>query len=158
MRKEFFYRIVILALLLLNFGILVFIWQARYEGRLPMPPDGVGNPAQLIIERLHLDEQQQKQFDVMREAHHSKMMDIQHDSRKLHDELFDLLKADQVDTEKSNALIQQIQSLETEKEHVTFDHFAQLRAILRPDQKMAFNGLIKDLLRQMGGPPPNRRE
>ena len=121
-----------------------------------MPPDGPGNPARLIIERLHLDEQQQKQFGAMREAHHSKMMDIQQDSRKLHDELFELLKADNADTAQSNALIQQIQRLEAEKEHVTFDHFAQLRAILRPDQKAAFDGFIKDLLRQMGGPPHGR--
>jgi Spy/CpxP family protein refolding chaperone len=159
MKKETFYRIIILALLILNFGILAFIWQGK-TGRPPMPPDGRGggNPAQIIIDRLHLDDNQQQQYDAMREAHHAKMMDIQQESKKLHDALFDLLKVDKADSAKVNSLVQQIQANEAEKEHITFDHFAQLRAILRPDQKTAFDGLIQDILRQMGNRPPPGRE
>ena len=157
MKKEIFYKFIILALLLLNFGILAIMWQ-RKDDRRPMPPAGGGGPARIIIDRLHLDEQQQKQFDVLREDHHSHMMDIQQESKKLHDELFDLLKADNVDTVKRNALIVQIQNNEAQKEQITFDHFAKVRAMLRPDQKTAFDGLIQDILRQMGGHPPQGRE
>jgi protein CpxP len=141
MTKDSFYKIVIFLLLALNFGILGFLWM-HHRPEHDSPPEG---PDRLIIERLRLDEPQKGQFEELKHEHHSQMVQIQEQSGKTHQQLFDLLKKDPIDTAARNNLILALQQNDKQKELVTFEHFRKLRAILHPDQMPRFDALVQEL-------------
>lgn len=152
MKKDNFYKIIIVCLLLLNFGILAFMWFEHKEG-----PGHRGGPDKMIIERLKLDAQQQQQFEGLKHEHHSQMVVIQEEGGKLHDQLFSQLHSTPEDTVAENNLLKQIQENEMQKERVTLAHFRKLRGILRPDQQPLFDDFISELSRQLMRPPPRER-
>lgn len=152
MKKDNFYKIIIVSLLLLNIGILAFLWisnKDRQEHR--------GGPDRMIIERLKLDDKQQAQFEGLKYDHHSQMMTIQEEGGKLHDQLFSLLRSQPEDTVQENTLLKQIQENELQKEQVTLTHFRKLRAILRPEQQPLFDDFISELSRELMRPPRHER-
>jgi len=159
MTKDSFYKIVIALLLLINIGILTFLWidrmdkpsYARHDrmgGGPPPPPD------QMIIERLDLNEKQIAQFEELKHEHHSEMIRIQKQSAHLHKDLFQLLKTDIVDTVFRDSILQQLQFLDTKKELATFDHFQKLRGILLPEQQTNFDEFVEELSRRLLAPLP----
>lgn len=151
MKKDMFYRAVIIILLLLNLGTLGFMWMNGREhtgehGHHPPRPDGI------IITRLGLNEHQQEQFFTFRDEHHGQMVEIQQESSKLHKELFALLQQANADTVLKDSLLARIQILNLRKEEVTFHHFQQLRSILNPGQLDKFDDLVEDISQQIMGP------
>ncbi len=152
MKKESFYKVLILLLLLINLGIIAFLWFNH--------PHHPGPPDKMIIERLKLDPGQQAKFDVLKHEHHEQIVQIDEQSANLHRHLFDLLKSEPVDTASKNTLMLKIKENESKKETVTFEHFQKLRGILRPDQKPLFDDLIQELSHQLmhqpDGPPHDR--
>jgi periplasmic protein CpxP/Spy len=159
MTKDSFYKIVISMLLLINIGILAFLWtDRRNEGPMhghhrmgPPPPD------RMIIERLDLNDKQIDQFDELKHEHHSEMVAIQRQSAQLHKDLFLLLKTKDVDTIHRDSILRQLQVLDTRKELATFDHFQKLRSILVPEQQANFDEFVEELSRRLLAPlPPGR--
>jgi len=152
MKKESFYKVLILLLLLIDLGIIAFLW--LHHPHYPGPPD------KMIIERLKLDADQQSKFDVLKHEHHEQIVGIDEQSADLHRQLFDLLKSEPVDTASKNLLLMKIKENDSKKEVVTFEHFQKLLGILRPDQKPLFDDLIQELSRQLmhqpDGPPRDR--
>ncbi len=156
MRKDIFYKFVIGLLVLLNVAAVGFIWMQGRTDRHEPPQGGRWNHVdRIILDKLHLDEQQQNQFEQLKNEHHRQMVAIQKDAGELHNELFKLLQAEPVDTAKRNEVIANLQVKEKEKEALTFDHFKKLRAILRADQKKGFDDFVDELGRHLlSGPPP----
>ncbi|XZF13163.1 Spy/CpxP family protein refolding chaperone [Chitinophagaceae bacterium MMS25-I14] len=152
MKTTIFYKAVIVCLLLINTGTLAWLWvqQGRQQGH-----EGRGNRAdQLIIGRLHLNEAQQQQFEVLKHEHHGQMLDIQKESAEIHNVLFGLLKDSADNSSKKDSLITALAANDQRKETVTFEHFRKLRAILDVNQKADFDDLVEELGRQlMSGPP-----
>ena len=153
MKKEIFYRVFILLLLLLNFGVLGYLWMGKDHGHGP-GPEGVDR---MIIERLKLDEGQQEQFNQLKHEHHMQMMQIDEKSGSLHHQLFEVLKKDPIDTVEKNKILNKLEYNYRQKELVTFDHFRKLRGILHPDQKPLFDDFVDELGRHLMGPPPGQR-
>ncbi len=153
MRKDNFYRIIIICLLLLNISMLVFMWTRHVH---TMGQGGHEGPGHIIIERLKLDEQQQQQFEVLKQEHHSQMMGIQETDGKLHDQLFNLLQKEPVDTTMENMLLHSIMENNMKREQVTFEHFRKIKEMLRPDQKALFDTFVADLGRIFAQPPNGR--
>jgi periplasmic protein CpxP/Spy len=156
MKKDMFYRVVIIILLLLNTGTLGFVWvnngKPKMErGHRPPRPDGI------IIDRLQLDEQQKEQFFASRNEHHEHMVVIQRESSTLHKDLFALLQQPVVDTVLKDSILTRIQALNLRKEEVTFHHFQQLRSMLRPEQVGRFDELVEDISQQIMGPHRERK-
>lgn len=150
MNRERFYKIVILCLLLLNFGILGYLLVSRNDGHGHPPPGGP--PDRLIIERLKLDEKQQDTFDGLKQEHHGQMMELQEQSSILHRQLYALLKNKPVDSATKDSLMQLLQQNALQKEQVTFEHFRKLRGILRPEQEPAFDDLVEEISQRIMGP------
>jgi len=148
MKQSIFYKIVIVALLSLNTAIICYLW-LRPPGRLHDGPPHDGRPDRMIIERLRLDEAQQRQFDVLKHEHHGYVLDIQKEAGELHNRLFSLLQAEPADTVARDSIITQLEAGYRRKELVTFDHFKKLRAILRPDQKADFDEFVEELGRRL---------
>ena len=159
MKNEQFYKIVIILLLLLNGGVLGYLWlnnDRQHSG----PPHGGPRmgPDRIIIERIGLDERQQETFRGLKDEHHQQTLDIQANEAKLHTQLFDLLKQAQLDTVAKMSILAQLKSNDSLKEEITFEHFRKLRAILTPDQQPKLDELVAELATRVMGdhrrPPP----
>lgn len=149
MRKDGFYKLVIVLLLLLNLGTLGYLLMEKNgKGhKLPPPP-----PDRIIIERLHLSEPQIKQFELLKHEHHSQMLDIQEQSGRLHRQLFELLRNDTAITVEKDSLLRLIQATNLQKEQVTFEHFRKLRKMLAAEQQDEFDRLVEDISSRIMGP------
>jgi Spy/CpxP family protein refolding chaperone len=151
MKQSVFYKIVIVALMLLNTAVIGYLWLRPPGGMHDGPPHD-GPPDRMIIERLQLDEAQQKQFEELKHEHHSYILGIQREAGALHNSLFTLLQAEQLDTAARDSIITRLEAGYRRKELVTFDHFKKLRTILRPDQKAAFDDFVAELGRRLMEP------
>lgn len=146
--------IALLALLVLNLGTLVFLWQAR-EKQPGQPPPG-GNAADFIVHALKLDDQQQKQFAALRDQHQAVVRQAREQDRKLHDLYFDLLKADTPDRAKADSVAGLFAIERKRIDSATFEHFRQLRGLCRDEQKKLFDNVIDQVVHMLGPkePPP----
>lgn len=160
MKNEHFYKIVIIMLLLLNAGVLCYLWLHNDDRK--GPPHGAHmRPDQMIIERIGLDEQQQESFRALKDEHHSQMIDVQKADSKLHADLFALLKQAALDSTLKNYLLSQLKANDSLKEEITFDHFRKLRNTLRPEQRPKLDELVAELAGRImrndhRRPPPPR--
>lgn len=162
-----FYKIVIVALLLLNGGILAFLWmknntlpQEHAGGR---PGPGHNRVDRLMSNKLHFTEEQEQRMQELKEEHHGQIMQIQEEERRLHNELFSLLRTNNNDTALRNSLMERLGLNDLRKETVTFEHFQKIRAILTPEQLPMFDELMEEIASHImshhregkdGGPPP----
>lgn len=153
MKTERFYKSAIIVLLLLNLGTLSYLWLGNKRPLHGPPPPHEG-PARLIIERLKLDNEQQQKFDELKFEHQSKIREVRKESGQLHDALFSLLKNAEVDTQAKDSIQNAIRVTELKKDEMTFEHFRQLKSILKPEQLPLFDGLIEDIGRRLTENPP----
>ena len=161
MKKETLLTIAVLILIVLNVALLVVfnVNQGRppFAPPLPMhnfPPENTPGPGKVIVERLKLDESQRNEFLKLKQQHQEKVQAIQEESRRLHDELFALLKEPQMDTAKEQAIIDSLGANRKELERAIFDHFAAIKSLCKTDeQKKLFNNFIGELGETIGPPP-----
>lgn len=156
MNKDNFYRIVIVALLLLNVAMLAYLWSGPRSPHGEMRA-GPPRPDELIHERLQLTDRQTEQFDELKHDHHSHMLKLQEQAAGLHEKLYRLLQNPTPDTAERNNILAQLQHNYQQKELITFNHFQKLRSILTDEQKARFDELVGELNRQLIGPPPEER-
>ena len=154
MSKENFYRLVIVLLLLMNFGILGYLVLGNNDrrGQHPLGPGPGPRPDRIIIERLKLDEQHQEQFHELKYEHHTQMLDAQETSADLHRALFVALKDSTLSTTTMDSLYTQLGQNHLQKERATFNHLKKLRSILKPEQEPFFDDLVEDLSERIMGP------
>ena len=140
--------IAVIGLLLLNFGILGVMFFGK-SSHPPMysphgGPKGEG-PKHIIIERLHFDETQQKEYELLVVEHRRKTNELHEASKKIHDQLFSLLKGDTINQKESDALILEITTNQKAIEDLNFDHFNAIKKLCKGEQIALFNELVNDL-------------
>lgn len=137
----------VVGLLLLNLGTLGYL-ALRPRGLHPPglpggpPPDG---PAALIIDRLQFDEAQQAQYRTLVDRHRQASARLAELSTELHQRYYKLLSRAQPDTAAAQSLSRQIAANQQAIAELNFAHFAQIRALCRPEQLPAFTRLLDDL-------------
>lgn len=161
MTKDNFYKVAIILLLLINGGTLLYLWQEKKPADATMrrhdgPPHN--RVDEIIMDRLQFNNEQLGQFEELKHEHHSQMIAVQRQSSKLHQQLFELLKTDNVDTVLRNNIFRQLEVLDTEKELATFEHFRKLRAILNNDQQKRFDEFVEELSRRLLAPLPPKHD
>jgi len=148
MNKTKLLTIAIIGLLLLNFGIL----GVMFFGKSPHPPmhppqggpKGEG-PKQIIIERLHFDSMQQKDYELLVVEHRNKTDELHEASKKLHDDLYSLLKNDSINQQQSDLLILEIADNQKAIENLNLDHFNAIKKLCKGEQVGHFNELVDEL-------------
>lgn len=135
---------------LLTIGFLVF-----KSGRLGPPghppgPPGANDPATVIIRRLYFDSDQQAKYMELVRQHQADVRVLRDQSTQLFRDYYGLLKADRPNLTQINDLSRQIGINQQQLAQLNLAHFGQIKALCRPDQKVAFNELVADLSKLFG--------
>lgn len=152
-KREKILMFIILFLVLVNSATLILMWMNRP----PFPPHHGhpdGPPDKIIIERLKLEEEQIKQFEILKKEHQAQMREINTQSKELHQKYFKLLENENVDDSTADVYEKQLANLTEQREEFTFNHFKKLKAICKPEQIKLFNDFVGELGKILAGPPP----
>lgn len=150
----------IIGLLLLNLftiGFIVLKPGLSFHPDHPPGPPGADGPATIIIERLHLDTDQQTAYRKLVRQHQHDVRTLREQSAQLFRNYYGLLESDHPDSTKANAFSQQIALNQREMAQLNFSHFNQIKALCRPGQRADFNRLVSDLSRLFGQQPRPRQ-
>ena len=131
MKRETFYKTAIIVLIVLNLLQVAGRFIAR------TPP---GNPIELAIERLNLDNSQAIKFRKLAQNHRDKMVDLQNKQEKLTESYFN---------NPSDGLLNEVTYLEQEKVLATEKHFTAIKTILKKDQMKEFVKFKKNALNKI---------
>jgi len=146
-------------MVVLNVAVLLFLLLKPSVQQLPPRPGEGGGPAKFIIEKLQFTQAQEMAFDELKRAHRDSVDALQQEGHRLREAFFAGLKSDTAYAAKA-VLARQIADNQMKIELVTYDHFAAVRRLCTPKQKIIFDEIIGEVLERMAppgphGPPPN---
>ncbi len=135
MNKSKFLKFIILGLLISN-GILVIM---VINGR-----DKKGGPKNIIIEKLHFDKEQIKNYESYIAQHRKAINENEKILNKLRSELYQQLK-DRQDTSNIDSIISIIANQQIIAEHINYNHFLEIKKLCKPSQKEDFDELTTEI-------------
>ncbi|WP_339658535.1 hypothetical protein [Flavobacterium frigidarium] len=138
----------IIALVFLNLGIMVFFMVIK-------PREFKNGSRLLIIEKLHFDNPQKKQFRVLIEQHVKKIKRYESTILSTKEVLYLQLSQSKIDLKAKDSLINVLGNMQKKVETARFEHFKAIESICNtPQQKEAFKNLTLDLAQKIGEPNP----
>lgn len=136
--------IAVVGLLLVNIGILAFLFLRK-----PMHPPGErsirGNvtPKNIIIERLHFDKEQVIQYEKLIELHQQELRDLDGQIRATKNQLYSTLANDS--NAGKDSLQAKLGEIQKQIEATHYNHFTEIKKLCKPEQLESFNALTHDL-------------
>ena len=158
MKKTKLLTITVIGLLLLNFAILAFLLVSSPSGhkRPADRPEGRPNPREIIIERLHFDDKQQKEYAELIKWHRGEIKNLDSNIRQTKNELYSQLNQTEVNLKTKDRLITLLNSYQKQVEETHFKHFEDIKKLCNQDQLEDFNELTEDLSRIFAPNKPPR--
>ncbi len=143
-------------LILANIATLTFFW----IGHLKNQRDN--SPKNFLAKSLHFSESQKNAYFELAKNHNENANKIREQIKIDKENLFQLLKTDQiVDSVKNNATLKISLSLQA-LDMLTFEHFKKVRALCTEEQKPKFDELIQKMVNSVNNPQkgikPNIKE
>lgn len=134
----------VIGLLVMNLGIVGFL----LLGKPPLPPRGgtpfaKETPRDKIIERLHFDQGQVKQYEELIRQHRESMRSLQNNVREIKGALYTTLNAENATAKDS--LTVELVSLQKQIEMVHYNHFIEIKKLCKPGQLEYFTTLTSEL-------------
>ncbi|TAE27382.1 MAG: hypothetical protein EAZ92_09515 [Candidatus Kapaibacterium sp.] len=160
MKRETLLTLAVAALLVLNLGMMAYLFISRRspEEREGMPQQG-RRIDELIMTRLRLNEAQVEQFKALKSGHRSVLDSLDSTYRGILAQYFQLAPGAKIDTVLRDSLQRRLENLHGQKIIATGRHFADIKNICSPKQQSLFEELLPELSRMMLQPPrPRRRE
>lgn len=152
------YKIATWTLLVLNISILSFFFLTKPPG----PRPGPGHLGQRVIKTLQLDQEQGVSFQKSAHQHGAQMEVLNEEQRSLLLPYFQSI-IDTTQQINKEAILQQVQVLERNKIEFTYQHFEEIKALLKPDQNPNFDRFMNIVLEQIlfnsqkSLPPPKEK-
>lgn len=112
-------------------------------------------PKQIIIERLHFDEQQIMDYEKLIGWHKTNMGKSEEKMRELKNTLYANLGNPNKNND-SDSLINELGNLQKEIEQINYTHFQDMQQLCKPEQQQAFNALSLDIAK-LFAPPPHEK-
>jgi hypothetical protein len=144
----------VFGLLLLNIATLAFLFLNGPKGHRPPPHKTQLQPKEVIIDQLHFDATQQKEYDKIIHWHQGEIRKLDNNIRQTKNDLYALLNQTQVNVKTKDSLIIALNGYQKQIEVTHFKHFEDIKNICHPDQIEDFNALTEELGRIFA---PNRR-
>ncbi len=135
MNKSKFLTVIILGLLISN-AILFFMF---LKG-----PKLQREPKNVIINKLHLDEDQVKNYEVFIQKHRKAVKDNEETMSKLRNDLYQNLKYDQKNI-KIDSFLTKIAKQQYIAEEINYQHFLEIKDLCKPSQQKDFDELINEI-------------
>lgn len=155
MEKTKLLTIAVIGLLLINFGTLGFLF---LNGKEHHPPHaGRPEPKEIIIEKLHFDATQQKEYAKLIQWHRSEITRLDDNIRNAKNELYSQLNEESINAKSKDSLIAVINSNQKQIEETHFKHFADIKKLCHKDQLKDFDELTEELSRIFAPKPHGPR-
>jgi periplasmic protein CpxP/Spy len=135
--------IVIILLILINLSVLSWLWFSQ------RPPQDSLSPER-IEKTLHFNHEQEEQFRKIKDDHFAEILPIRDSISIIKSELFDYLKQENPDPQFIDAKMKIMLEKIKENETKTLQHFAKIRAICTPEQKVVFDNDILERFKKQG--------
>ena len=155
MEKTKLLTITVIGLLLLNFGTLGFLFFSGPKDH-KGPRDDRPKPKEIIIEKLHFDAAQQKEYAKLIEWHRGEITKLDGNIRKAKNELYEQLNQAEANIKAKDSLISVINSNQKQIEETHFKHFEDIKKLCHKDQMGDFNDLTEELGRIFAPNKPHR--
>lgn len=153
MEKTKLLTFAVIGLLVINIGTLGFMLLGPKGHKLP-PGDDRPKPNEIIIEKLHLDDQQQKDYAKLIQWHRGEINKLDRNIRDAKNELYSQLSLTEMNVKAKDSLITVINSNQKQVEKTHFKHFEDIKKLCNKDQIEDFNALTEELSR-IFAPKPN---
>lgn len=157
MDKTKLLTITVIGLLLLNLGTLGFLFLSGPKGNRQSPREGRPEPKEIIIEKLHFDAAQQKEYAKLIEWHKGEIRRIDGNIRESKNELYSQLSEAKVNVKTKDSLITLLNSEQKQIEETHFKHFEDIKKLCHPNQMEDFNNLTEELGRLFSPKKPSRK-
>jgi len=131
----------VIALLVLNFGILAFLFLSKNNDG----PRGKKMPREIVIEKLHFDESQIVEYDKTIKLHQETIRSIDDSIRNTRNELYKLLNSETIDSSKRDSLYLKFADFQKQIETTHFNHFLEIKKLCKKEQLTDFNNLTEEL-------------
>lgn len=142
--------ILVIVLLIINCITLYFQFQKPKRNEQGPP----GNPG-MLFKKLHLNEQQEQQFEQLRKTHFEKRDSLKTEDMRLRKSMTDMIAAGVNDVSKIDSITNLLAANRKQFELNFYTHFQQLYLLLEPDQKKAFGTVLEELVKRQN--PQERR-
>ena len=161
--------IAVVALIITNLGILVYLWYERTQNfnstdRMPpgermQRPEGKppqdrmlseGGPKEFLIRELKLDEKQKEDYGKLVDEHRAEMKRIREKIRNEKDDMWKEISKPKNENNSAERYAAEIGEDQKQIELITFAHFQKVRELCNDDQKKKFDEVIQEALKMMG--------
>jgi Spy/CpxP family protein refolding chaperone len=132
-------------LLLCNIALLLSFFVFGEKGQSAEKNTHQAN-SEFLYRTLGLNQEQEKQFREMKEAHFAMMKPVWEKTKMTKDSLFRLLKDPAISDSVVQSITDRIAALNQESDIKLFHHFQALRNICTPQQQQTFDTLIPQLM------------
>jgi protein CpxP len=148
--KQTLLVILVVVLVILNLGLVTFMWYSQ------RPDNGPGGPdtAKFLIKELGFDKAQEQQYITLQHRLSDSLSPIRENERHLHDRFFEMMHAASPDSALVASTVDSMGHIRVQIEYLTFNHFRQVRALCNAEQQQKFDKIISDMMRRMGPRPP----
>ncbi len=153
-----FWKWAVVLLVICNIGLLLTVW---LKPQMPFGKPAGEGPRNFVISSLKFSDEQVKKYDVLINGHKQAMDSLRDESMRYRQQLFQNLKNEATGAAIADSLAKCIADNQQRIEMVTYNHFAQVRALCTSEQKAGFDKIIREVTRRMNGnqrgaPPPRR--
>ena len=145
MNKLAFFRFISVGLLLSNIILAYFLWQKPLR---PRP----GQQKKVVIERLHFDENQVKEYEVLIKKHQDDITETEGKVMALKTALYKSLAANGNPLVK-DSLINELGKTQIAIENVHYQHFQDIRKLCNEKQLSNYDSLTNDIAKIFAKPP-----
>ena len=144
MEKTKLLTITVIGLLLINLGTLGFLFLKDHTAFKPRHDDRP-MPREIIIEKLHFDVGQQKEYDKLISIHQSEISALDENIRNTKNKLYSQLSQNEVRVKFKDSLINLLNSYQKQIEETHFKHFESIKKLCHQDQMSEFKNLTDEL-------------
>jgi len=134
--NKYKFLIIIIVVLLISNGALFFILIKEQKGKL--------EPKNLIIEKLHFDKEQIKNYEIYIQQHRAAIFENETKMNKLRRNLYQELNYSD-NNSKIDSIISNIAKQQVTAEHINYNHFLEIKRLCKPNQSKDYQEFTKEI-------------
>lgn len=145
----------VVALLILNFGVLGFLVFSKGKNHRLEKHE---TPREIIIDTLKFDENQVDKYDELIQKNRKNIDEIDDSISNTKNKLYQLLNSQTINKVEKDSLISKINFFQKQIEATNFNHFIDIKNLCNKDQIDKFEDLTKELSKIFSRKPKRRND